>query len=148
MPKSEQPPLTATAGHLARLLNHAMNEHIAQLGVAPGQVPVLMCLWEQDGLNQRELYERVHIEQATMSNTLKRMERDSLIRRKADPRDRRSQFVLLTPKAKRLQAKLAAAIKTVNGQALGALKRTEQKTLLDLLDKVVAGMTPPAQSPL
>lgn len=142
MSKSSERPLYLTVNHLSRLMTHALNTEISALGVAPGQVPVLMCLWEQDGLNQRELYERVHIEQATMSNTLKRMERDGLIRRKADPNDRRAQSVLLTVKAKKLEAKLAAAMKTVNKQALGKLKKKDKKTLTDLMDQAIAHLTP------
>ena len=81
--------LAYVINRLSRQLTQALNDELKSHGVAPGQFPVLLCLWEQDGLTQRELYERVKIEQATMSNTLKRMERDCLIYREPDPADRR-----------------------------------------------------------
>lgn len=49
----------------------------------------MSALFEQDGLTQRELCERVRIEQSTMADTLQRRERDTLIRREPDPADGR-----------------------------------------------------------
>ena len=128
--------------HLSRVMTQALNDAIKDFGVSPGQVPVLMCLWEQDGLTQRELYERVNIEQATMSNTLKRMERDGLVRRKPDPNDRRAARILLTAKAKKLEAKVSDAIKDVNKTALGKLKKKDKKCLMDLMGTMIDNLTP------
>ena len=75
--------------HLGRLLAQALHQRIAPMGVVPGQFAQLLALFEQDGLSQRELCERVRIEQPTMANTLHRMERDALIRREPDPADGR-----------------------------------------------------------
>lgn len=131
--------------HVSRLMTQAMGEAILDLGVTPGQLPVLMCLWEQDGLTQRELYERVNIEQATMSNTLKRMERDGLIRRKPDPNDRRAARITLSAKAKKLEGPLADAVKTVNKKALGPLKKKDKKALMDMMGTMIENLTPHAE---
>jgi DNA-binding MarR family transcriptional regulator len=129
--------------HLSRLMTQALGEAIAAHGVSPGQLPVLKCLWEHDGLTQRELYERVHIEQATMSNTLSRMERDGLVKRKPDPKDRRAQRVMLTAKANKLEASLADAALAVNKQAFGNLKKKDKKALMDLMHTMIKNLTPP-----
>ncbi len=129
--------------HLSRMMTQALNDAIREHGVTPGQFPVLLCLWEQDGLTQRELYERVHIEQATMSNTLKRMERDGLVKRTPDPQDRRASRIMLTAKAKKLEDPLTAAAKTVNKQGLGKLKKKERKTLMDFLEAAIENLSPP-----
>ena len=55
--------------HLGRLLAHVLHQRIAPLGVVPGQFAQMLALLEQDGLTQRELCERVRIEQPTMANT-------------------------------------------------------------------------------
>lgn len=133
--------LAYIVNHLSRTLTLALNDAIADLGVSPGQVPVLQCLWEQDGLTQRELYERVSIEQATMSNTLKRMERDGLIRRKPDPNDRRAARILLTAKAKKLDKPVSDAIKAVNKAALGKLKKKDKKCLMDLMGTMIDNLS-------
>ena len=125
--------LTYVINRLSRQLTQALNDELKSHGVAPGQFPVLLCLWEQDGLTQRELYERVKIEQATMSNTLKRMERDCLIYREPDPADRRSTRIHLTGMAKKLEEKLIKGAKTVNKTALDGLKKKERKQLMEML---------------
>lgn len=128
--------------HLSRLMTQALGVETARLGVTPGQLPVLMCLWEQDGLTQRELYQRVHIEQATMSNTLSRMERDGLVKRKPDPDDRRASRVMLTAKAKKIEADLNEATKTVTKNALGSLKKKDKKTVMDLMGVMIENLDP------
>lgn len=52
---------------------------------------MLMAPANQDGLTEAELVQRLDVEEATMANTLSRMERDGLIRRR--PPDGRSQTV-------------------------------------------------------
>ena len=126
--------------HLSRLLTLTLNDQLKEHGVAPGQFPVLMCLWEQDGLTQRELYERVKIEQATMSNTLKRMERDCLIYREPDPRDRRSTRIHLTGMAKKLEEKLTKGGKAVTKTAFDGIKKKERKHLMDMLGHMAANL--------
>jgi len=143
MSKKRDQSLADVVNHLSRLLTQSLGETIAAHGVTPGQLPVLQCLWEQDGLTQRELYQRVHIEQATMSNTLSRMQRDGLIKRKPDPNDRRAQRVLLTAKAKKLEAKLADASQTVNKAALGKLKVKDKKVALELMGQMIDNLSPP-----
>jgi len=126
--------------HLSRLHSQAMNDQLKAHGVAPGQFPVLLCLWEQDGLTQRELYKRVKIEQATMSNTLKRMERDCLIYREPDLMDRRAMRVHLTGMAKKLEGKLLKGAKEVNKIAFDGLKKKDRKHLMALLEHVVENL--------
>lgn len=123
--------------HLSRLMTQTLGDKLKSSGVTPGQFPVLMCLWEQDGLTQRELYERVNIEQATMSNTLARMERDSLVKREPDPADRRASRVHLTSYAKKLESTLSSAAKATNKKALGALKKKDKKALLDAMETLI-----------
>ena len=71
--------------HVARLFAEGLRLKIAPLGIVPGQFPALLELWEKDGQTQKQLVEKLDIEQATMANTLSRMERDGLIVRKEHP---------------------------------------------------------------
>jgi len=132
--------LTYIVNHVSRQLTQAMNAELKAHGVAPGQFPVLQCLWEQDGLTQRELYQRIKIEQATMSNTLKRMERDCLIYREPDPSDRRAVRIHLTGMAKKLEGKLVKGAKAVNKTAFNGIKKKERKLLLDMMSAISANL--------
>jgi DNA-binding MarR family transcriptional regulator len=124
-PLPRQSSLGYQVNHLARLLAQALGARIAPLGVVPGQFAQLLALYEQDDLTQRELVERVRIEQATMANTLQRMQRDGLVRCLPDPADRRRTRVVLTKRARQLQDDLTAAARAVNQAAARGLSDQE-----------------------
>jgi DNA-binding MarR family transcriptional regulator len=94
---------------LARLFEVALRARIAAYGVVPGQFPALLALFELDGQTQRELCQVASVDQSTMAKTLARMRRDGLIREEPDPDDGRRIRYYLTPRARDLEADLAAA---------------------------------------
>lgn len=124
--------------HLARLFEHALRARIAPLGVVPGQFPALLALYAQDGLTQAELTRRVSIEQPTMANTLKRMERDGLITRTADSADARRARVHLTSHARTLEEPLTAAARDINAAAAQALEPDELVQLTRSIARLIA----------
>jgi len=128
------------ANHMARLFAKGLQQSIKPLGLAPAQFMTLLALWENDGLTQRELVERLDVEQATMANTLTRMERDGLIERRAHPEDGRSQSIHLTPKAAALREPATLAARAVNGVALGGLSEEERLVFLDLARRVIGAL--------
>lgn len=124
--------------HLARVFERALAARIRPLGLTPGTFPALLELWEGDGLTQKDLVERLDIEQATMANTLVRMERDGLIRREQDETDGRVQRILLTDQARRLRSPAIKAATSVNAEKLAGLSNEEQKMLIALMQKVIS----------
>lgn len=127
--------------HLARLMAVTLRGRIEPLGVAPGQFPQLLALYEQDALTQAELCDRVQVEQPTMANTLARMERDGLIERLPDPDDRRRSRVVLTPKARGLRDDLLAAAREVNSIATVGLNEHEAEAFLTAVSTAVGNLT-------
>jgi DNA-binding MarR family transcriptional regulator len=126
--------------HLARLLAQALRRRTESSGVVPGQFAQLLALYEQDGLTQRELCERVRIEQPTMAVTLKRMERDGLVERVADPDDGRRARVLLTARSRRLEKRLTAAARDVNAVATEGLTGAEVEAFMATVSKLIANL--------
>ena len=127
--------------HAARLLASALAREIGPHGVLPGYFPVLLVLWEHDGRTQAELVRLIDIEQPTLANTLRRMERDGLIRRRPDPRDRRAARIRLTPKARRLEETLTGSANAVNQRALEGLDAADRAALLRGLRAVIANLS-------
>ncbi len=72
-----------------------------------------------------------------MAATLARMERDGLVRRQANPDDRRSAYFSLTPKARRQLEQVMDAARTINGEALSVLSAAERETLMRALGKII-----------
>ena len=135
---------TASATYLANLLakaaSRALHARADGAGFAPGQFPVLLELWNGDGLTQRELLDRLDIEQATMANTLSRMERDGLISRRRHPKDKRAQLVFLTTKGKALQETALAAASATEEALFQGFRRFERELLLEYMRMVLANL--------
>ncbi len=128
------------ANHMARLFAIGLQRRIAPLNLAPAQFMTLLELWEDDGLTQAELVERLDVEQATMANTLKRMARDGLIERKPHPKDGRAQQNWLTERARSLQEPATKAASAVNEAALVGLTQWERTALIELMRNTIANL--------
>lgn len=128
------------ANQLARLLATALADRIGPHGVVPGQFAQLNVLYEQDGLTQRELCDRIRIEQPTMAKTLQRMERDGLVRCVPDPEDRRRIRVFLTEHARRLEPELTGAARAVTEAATRSLTDSELETYLSLTRRLIESL--------
>ena len=129
------------ANHMARLCANDLHQRIAPLGIAPAQFMALLELWEEkDGLTQRMLVERLDVEQATMANTLNRMQRDGLIEKKPHPSDKRAQLICLTKKAIDLKSEAISAAATQNKLALSELSEVEHQQFLTLMGTVIKSM--------
>lgn len=125
------------ANHLARLFAQRLHERIRPLGLAPAQFMTLLELWESDGLTQRDLLARLDVEQATMANTLARMERDGLIERRAHATDARAKTIHLTSRARDLRSPAQAAARDVNAMALGHLNGDDLDLFVSTMRKAV-----------
>ena len=128
------------ANHMARLFFEELRKRIHHLGIVPGQFPALLALWVEDGQTQRELVEKLDIEQATMANTLNRMERDGLITREDHPSDGRAKVIRLTPKALGIRNDAYAAATSVNEQALTDLTPDERKQFIDFMQRTIRAL--------
>lgn len=126
------------ANHMARLFAAGLQKRIQPLGLAPAQFMVLLELWDGDGKTQADLVAALDVEQATMANTLARMERDGLIDRRISDTDKRARNVFLTDHAKGLQAEAMVQAKAENQLALSGLSEDEQQQFRALMHTVIA----------
>ncbi|WP_040818384.1 MarR family winged helix-turn-helix transcriptional regulator [Litoreibacter arenae] len=123
--------------HLARLFARGLSTRIKPIGLTTGTFPALLELWETDGLTQKELVDRLDIEQATMANTLARMERDGLVVRKKHPSDGRAQRVFLTDRARSLRDPALSEAMKENDDMLAGLTTPEREAFIGLVQKII-----------
>ena len=128
------------ANQMARLFARSLQTRIAPLGLAPAQFMTLLALWEADGLTQKQLVERLDVEQATMANTLARMERDGLIVRRTHAADARAQCIYLTPRAIGMRDDATQAASMVNAIAMKGLSPQEAQQFLKLMTRVIGAL--------
>jgi MarR family transcriptional regulator, organic hydroperoxide resistance regulator len=133
-------PSSESIGFLIRdcmmLLHKLLRTHIGPHDISTAQWFLLRVLWEEEGLSQRELSERVNTTEPTTQSALLRMERQGIIRRAKNPNDKRANRIYLTAKGRKLETKMIPyAQETVNVAAQG-LTAEELATLKRLINKV------------
>ena len=125
------------ASQMAKGFARSLQQRAAKLGFSPGQFPILLELWSEDGLTQKQLLERVDIEQATMANTLSRMARDGLVERRPHPSDKRAQQIFLTSRAAAMQAEAIEAAMATDTDLLKDFRQFERELLLEYIRRVL-----------
>jgi DNA-binding MarR family transcriptional regulator len=92
--------------------NELLAERFAAAGygdVRPSYGSVLLPLFEEDGLRMGELARRPRLSKQTMTEMVRRLDRDGLVERRADPRDGRASLILLTARSRAFEP-IAAGI--------------------------------------
>ncbi len=97
---AEIEPLPATLSYLlaqvCKLHRQRAEELLSGIGLHVGQEMVLCALWEKEGVTQTELAEHLSVQPATVTNALRRLEREGLVRRAPDTDDQRVSRVFPT----------------------------------------------------
>jgi DNA-binding MarR family transcriptional regulator len=127
-------------GLMARMFDRELRAVLSRYGVSPGEFPVLLALYDCDGLTQAELARTIAVEQPTMAATLRRMERDDLVARTPDPADARRAEVHLTDRARSLEQPLVDAARSVNRRAVRGLSAEERAVLYRAVDRAGANL--------
>ncbi|HYD32837.1 MAG TPA: MarR family winged helix-turn-helix transcriptional regulator [Azospirillaceae bacterium] len=123
--------------HFARILA----ERLGGVGIAMGYWPILLALWAEDGLTQKDIAARTPIDETTIARTLDRMERDGLVERRRNATDRRAINVHLTETGQGLREAGIAQAMAVNATAAQGLTADEVATFLALLRRMAANLT-------
>jgi len=97
-----------------RAFSKVLQSRISAHGVTIGQWYFLRVLWEEDGLTQRELSQRVGMMEPTTVTALNGMEKRGYVKRVRNATDRRKVNIFLTEKGRALRARLLPHAADVN----------------------------------
>ncbi|WP_210275482.1 MarR family winged helix-turn-helix transcriptional regulator [Rhizobium sp. G21] len=114
-----------------------LQDRLKTLGIAPAQFAVMLAIDQTGSPLQKDIVEALDQEQATVANTLARMERDGLVVRSPYEKDARVQKVSLTPRAKEIWSEALEKATELNELALSALTREERDSFILLMQKVI-----------
>ncbi|WP_244439283.1 MarR family winged helix-turn-helix transcriptional regulator [Azospirillum baldaniorum] len=123
-----------------RAITRALQIRIADHGVSMGQWYFLRALWEEDGLTQRELSQRVGMMEPTTVTALNNLERCDLVQRVRNPHDRRKVNIYLTPKGKALRADILPGAEEIEEAATQGIAPRELELTVSVLRRVSANL--------
>jgi DNA-binding MarR family transcriptional regulator len=127
---------------LSQLGSHVAGEfqrRMSGIGVEPRTYAVLMALATEDGQSQRQLSARLGIHRNAMVSVVDALEADGLVRRLANPDDRRAFAITLTDQARRLLPELDNAGQALEDTVTATLSAAERNTLRELLQRIARG---------
>lgn len=121
---------------LADRSNEVIADVLRELGLT---VPLSNALWKLDPEeahpSMREMARRLGVDPSTVTFVADRLEERGLAERRANPANRRSSTLVLTPQGVQVRQRLVEAIATRSPMA--RLSTKEQRQLLHLLSKTI-----------
>lgn len=115
----------------------SVNDAISDHGVSTAQIGVLRQLTNEPGLSGAELARRLLITPQGVQLALTALEKRGLVQRKQDPQHARILQAFLTDSGREVAAAVVQDAVAAHEAVFGVLSADEQKTLRDLLAKVV-----------
>jgi DNA-binding MarR family transcriptional regulator len=123
------------------LKHRQMHDLLDELGLYRGQSFVLHALWDQDGLTQSELAERLDRSPSTITKTVQRMEKGGFVERRSDDADERISRVYLTAAGQAIQPAVEQVWIKFNQQVLAGFTPEELVLFAEFLDRVCQNVT-------
>ncbi|MDR1530445.1 MAG: MarR family transcriptional regulator [Burkholderiales bacterium] len=118
--------------------DHHLRRHLLVDGQARhAQGRILFILSEREGLNQRELLDMLHVRSATLSELLSKLERNQLILRQRDEKDKRNYRLFLTESGRATLEEHRKHRQEIATHLFAALDETERASLAALLTRLL-----------
>lgn len=126
---------------IARTLDAKMKVELEKVGVDIKVFANLMMLGQQDGINQREIGQRLNFPEYFTSRNVDMLVDAGFAERRPDPDSRRSFLVFLTDKGRSKAEELPSIVRDVNDDVLSELSEPDRNRIVALLQRV-AGVAP------
>jgi MarR family transcriptional regulator, organic hydroperoxide resistance regulator len=139
-PANAQQSLGYKIRYAYRAFVKALAEELGPHRVTTGQWSALRVLWEEEGLSQVELAQRMMVEKASLTAVLKAMAAGGLITRIRNADDRRKVNIFLTASGRRLKGKILPLVGKINNRATRQLSAAEVHQLQSLLARVMINL--------
>lgn len=127
--------------HLARRFHQICLGVTAEIlegeDITPMQWSVLAAVLEEPGSAQAHIARRLGIDAVTLGQVIDTLEQKRLVKRQADPADRRGRKLFITRLGSDLRQRLRPVMREAQERLLSPLTKAEQAALLDMLARVV-----------
>ena len=125
-------------GKVSTAINRKLTRNFRQHGIeiSPEQWTILLSLWEKDGVTQQELCNATFKDKPSMTRLIDNMERQHLVVRISDKRDRRINLIHLTKTGRELEDKAFLIANRTMKEALEGIPLEDIKIGQEVLRKI------------
>jgi MarR family transcriptional regulator for hemolysin len=125
----------------AKAMREAFEETLAAAGGSLGTWVVLSALSDVGIVSQAVLASHVHLEGATITHHIDRLETAGLVRRRPDPADRRVRRLELTEEGEAVHRRLLTAASEFEQKSLAGITGPELEAFRAVLDRLQANLS-------
>lgn len=127
----------ALLAETARVWRTKLDQRLKPLGLSQAKWSVLLHLSKAgEGINQKELAQRLGIEGPTLVGLLDRLSADDLVERRESPSDRRSKTVHLTTKAEEITRHIAVIARALRTELLSGIDAAAMRHCQQTLEQI------------
>ena len=125
-------------GKVSTAINRKLSRNFRQNGIeiSPEQWTILLSLWEKDGITQQDLCNATFKDKPSMTRLIDNMERQHLVVRISDKKDRRTNLIHLTKTGRELEGKAFVIANQTLKEALQDVSLEELKIAQEVLRKI------------
>ncbi len=125
---------------LSKRIRKAFNKAASEEGLFSGQQDLLLFLVMNEGATLSELTAELNVSAATVSVSVKRMEKAGFLIKKTDETDGRITRIYPTEKAKKTPENIRKKMDVLEEKLKKGMSEEEVQTLCDLLGKAIMNM--------
>ena len=137
---TKKDPLTVAAfsqfSKTANIVSTEVHKHLAKYRLTVSQFGVLEALHKLGPMYQRDLAYEIVKTTGNITTVIDNLEKNDLVRREREAKDRRYFMVVLTPKGNKLIKKIYPAHVKQIEQIMKRLTKTDQEKLLKICEKL------------
>lgn len=125
-------------GKVSTAINRKLyrNFRLHGIDISPEQWTILLSLWEKDGVTQQELCNATFKDKPSMTRLIDNMERQHLVVRISDKRDRRTNLIHLTKTGRELENQAFVIANQTLKEALDGVPLEDLKIGQEVLRKI------------
>lgn len=112
----------------------------SEMGIHPGQIPILGVLSEQDGVTQNWLVKKLGNKPSTVTVSLQRLEKNGLVRREPDEKDQRKMRIYLMDEGKKAVERAQNMMAKMEKQMVKGMSEAEVCLLKRFLKQMILNL--------
>ena len=109
---------------------------LAPLGIGAGQLPILMYLFQHEGVNQAEIVHHLRTDKSSTARTIRKLVDQGYVERLPSPEDGRAYQIRVTAKAHSIHGRLKTILVGWTEAVSQDLSADERAQLFEMLDRM------------
>lgn len=109
---------------------------MADLGLGQSHHGVLITLYKKQGISQEALRQKLNIDKANVTRSVKKLIQDGFVERRHDPNDKRSYLLYVSEKGERIRPEIESMFREWNDILLEGFTQEETDQLIGYMTRI------------